>query len=180
MTETLIPYAPVFYACTAVTPDGPPIEIAWATPGLGKFNLNCDSRLIRPSAAWSSDLARDASALQSYGLVLADLQEFGTSPPELAAWMNEVLVDRELFPAAAADDARTRRIFEAANIAPKIALQITAAEALITALAQKLRLPPATIARAKRKAAAMCLIGVRAEAQVSCLVMYWNFVAAQR
>ena len=82
MTKTTIPNAPIFYACTAVTPDGPPIEIAWATPGREKFGLKCDSRLIQPSAAWVSDLARDAPGLQPYGLALSDLQEFGTSPQD--------------------------------------------------------------------------------------------------
>ena len=176
--ETPIPNAPVFYACSAATPDGPPIEIAWGTPGLEKFGLTCDSRLIRPAAAWIPELARDVKAFQPYGLALSDLQDFGTSPRELAARMNEVLVDRELFSAATADDARIRKIFDAAQSAPAFALRRTDAEDLITELAQMLRLPQTEIARAKRKAEAMCLIGIRAEAKVSFLVMYWNFVAA--
>jgi hypothetical protein len=176
--KTPIPNSPVFYAGTAATPEGPPIEIAWATPGLKTFTLTCDSRLIRPAAAWISELTRDATALQPYGLALSDLQDFGTSPHELAACMNEVLGDRELFSAAAADDARIGKIFDAAHSTPTFALRRTDATALITELAQKQHLSPTAIARAKRKAEAMCLIGTRAEAKVSFLVMYWNFVAA--
>jgi hypothetical protein len=40
MTETPIPSSPVFYACTAVTPDGPPIEVAWVTRAFEAYGLS--------------------------------------------------------------------------------------------------------------------------------------------
>jgi hypothetical protein len=87
------------------------------------------------------------------------------SPSELAARMNEVLVNRELFSATAADDARIRKIFDAANSAPTFTLRRSDADALITELAQMLHLSNRGVARAKRKAEVMCLTGVRAEAK---------------
>jgi hypothetical protein len=177
--ETSIPNSRVFYACTAATPDGPPIEIAWVTCACATYGVICESRLIRPSAAWISELVRDASALQPYALTLADLRDFGMSPRELATRMNEVLVDRELFSATAADDARLRKIFDAANSVPAFRLRQSDADALITELAQLLRLSQPTIARARREAEVMCLTGVRAEAKARFLVTYWDFVATR-
>jgi hypothetical protein len=178
-SETSIPNSPVFYACTAATPDGPPIEIAWVTRACGTYGVICESRLIQPSAAWISDLVRDASALEPYALTLTDLRDFGMSPQELAARMNEVLVERELFSAAPEDDARLRKIFDAANSAPAFMLRRSDADALITELAQMLRLSQPTIARAKREAEVMCLTGVRAEAKARFLVTYWDFIATR-
>jgi hypothetical protein len=60
----------------------------------------CGSHLIRPPAAWTSALARDAAALQPYRLTLSDLQEFGTSPHDIATQMNETLAERQLFSAS--------------------------------------------------------------------------------
>jgi hypothetical protein len=178
-SETPIPNSPVFYSCTAATPDGPPIEIAWVTPACATYGVICESRLIQPSAAWTSELLCDASALQPYALTLADLQDFGMSPHELAARMNEVLVDRELFSAVPEDDARIRKIFEAANSAPAFSLRKSDADALITELAQMLHLSRTGIARAKREAEVMCLTGVRAEAKARFLLTYCDFVAAR-
>jgi hypothetical protein len=181
MTENPIPNSPVFYACTAASPDGPPIEIAWATRAFETYGVLCESHLIRPPAAWSSELARDSSALQALppcALTLADLQNFGMSPCELVVRMNEVLVDRELFSATAADDARIRELFDTVNSVPAFTLRRSDADELITELARTLRHSHAAIARAKREAEVMCLTGVRAEAQVRFLVTYWDFVAA--
>jgi hypothetical protein len=181
MTETPNPNSPVFYACTAVSPDGPPIEIAWATRAFETYGVLCESHLIRPPAAWISELVRDSSALSAMpprALTLADLRDFGMSPCELAARMNEVLVDRELFSATAEDDARIRKIFDTVNSVPAFTLRRSDADELITELARILRHPPTAIARVKREAEVMCLTGVRAEAKVRFLVTYWDFVAA--
>jgi hypothetical protein len=178
MTETPTPNSPVFYACIAASPDGPPIEIAWATRAFEAYGLICESHLIQPPAAWNSELVREASALQPYRLTLTDLRDFGMSPRELATRMNEVLVDRELFSATADDDARLRKVFDAANSVPAFRLRRSDASELITELAQLLRLSHLAIARAKREAEVMGLTGIRAEAQVRFLVTYWGLVTA--
>ena len=167
---------PVFYTCTTATPDGPPLEIAWGSLAFETYGVMCGSHLIRPPAAWTSELARDASALQPYRLALSDLREFGTPPRDIAAHMNEDLAQRELFSAVPEDDARIRRIFDAAEIAPKFALHKTDAEELIAELARLQGLTPATTARARREAEIMCLTGIRAEAKVRFLATYWGFV----
>ena len=180
MTETSTSNIPVFYACTAATPDGPPLEVAWATLACEKTHgVVCGSHLIRPAAAWIPELARDAAALQSYGLTLSDLRDFGTPPREVAAHMNEALVQRELFSAVPEDDARIRRIFDAAKMAPGFSLRRSDADELIAELARLRRLPGATTARVKRQAAVMCLTGVRAEAKARFLATYWGLVAGR-
>ena len=130
-----------------------------------------------PTRAWTSELARDAPALQPYGLTLSDLQEFGTPPREIATHMNENLAERELFSAVPEDDVRLRRMFDAAEIAPKFALELTDADELIAELARLRDLPPAAAARARREAKLICLTGIRAEAKVRFLATYWGFVA---
>ena len=122
MTESPTENIPVFYACVIASLEGPPIEIAWATLAFEAHGVTCESRLICPLAEWSSKLARDPSELQAYALTLSDLREFGTPPRSLAAHMNEALAERELFSATVADDARIRRIFDAAKIAPQFVL----------------------------------------------------------
>jgi hypothetical protein len=133
--------------------------------------------MIRPSPAWIPELARDVAALQPYRLALSDLRDFGTSPHDIAAHMNEDLAQRELFSVVPDDDARIKRIFDAAEIAPKFALNLTDAEELIGDLARLQGLTPATTARARREAEVMCLTGIRAEARVRFLATYWGFVA---
>ena len=107
---------PVFYTCTAVTLNGPPLEIAWGSLAFETYGVICGSHLIRPSAAWISELARDVAALRPYRLALSDLWDFGTSPHDIAAHMNEDLAQRELFSVVPDDDARIKRIFDAAEI----------------------------------------------------------------
>jgi hypothetical protein len=89
-------------------------------------------------------------------------------PP--AAWTSELSVVPD-------DDARIKRFFGAAEIAPKFALHLTEAEELIAELARLQGLAPATTARARREAEVMCLTGIRAEARVRFLATYWGFVA---
>jgi hypothetical protein len=137
----------------------------------------CGSHLIRPPAAWTPALARDTAALQPYRLTLSDLQEFGTPPDDIATQMNETLAERQLFSAVPEDDARIRQIFDAAEIAPKFALELAGADDLIAELARLQDLPPATAARARREAELMCLTGIRAEAKVRFLATYWGLVA---
>ena len=72
MTKTSTLDFPVFYTCTAATPDGPPFEIAWGSLALETYGVMCGSHLVRPPAAWISELARDAAALQPYGLASSD------------------------------------------------------------------------------------------------------------
>jgi hypothetical protein len=91
--------------------------------------------------------------------------------------MNETLAERQLFSAVPEDDARIRQIFDAAEIAPKFALELAGADELIAELARLQDLPPATAARARREAEVMCLTGIRAEARVRFLATYWGFVA---
>jgi hypothetical protein len=128
---------------------------------------------------------RDAAALlpygllQPYGLTLAELREFGTPPREIAAHMNEALAQRELFSTIPEDDARIRRIFDAAKTAPEFVLRRSDADELIAELAQLRRLPPATTARTKREAAVMCLTGVLSEAKARYLATYWSLVAGR-
>jgi len=109
--------------------------------------------------------------------MLSDLREFGTPPREIATHMNEALAERELFSAVPEDDVRIQRIFDAAEIAPKFALELADADELIAELARLRDLPPATAALARREAAVMCLTGIRAEAKVRFLATYWGFVA---
>ena len=168
---------PVFYTCTTATPDGPPLEIAWGSLAFETYGVICGSYLIRPSAAWISELARDVAALRPYRLALSDLRDFGTSPEDIAAHMNEDLAQRQLFSVVPDDDARIKRIFDAAEIAPKFALHMTEAEELIAELARLQGLTPATTAPARREAEVMCLTGIRAEARVRFLATYWGFVA---
>ena len=179
MTEPPTPNSPVFYACIAATPDGPPIEIAWATSACEAYGVICESHLIQPPAAWNSELVREACALQPFALTLADLRDFGMSPSDLAARMNESLAERELFSATADDDARLRKLFDAANAAPTFTLRSSDAAELITELAGMMRLSQPAIARAKREAEVMGLTGIRAEAKVRFLLTYWGLVAAQ-
>jgi hypothetical protein len=94
--------------------------------------------LIRPPAAWTLALARDAAALQPYRLTLSDLQEFGTPPHDIATQMNETLAERQLFSAVPEDDARIRRMFDAAEIAPKFALKLADADGRTGALARSI------------------------------------------
>jgi hypothetical protein len=168
---------PVFYTCTTATPDGPPFEIAWGSLVFETYGVICGSHLIRPPAAWISELACDAATLQPCGLALSDLREFGTIPHDIAAHMNEDLAQRELFSVVPDDDARIKRIFDATETAPKFALHMTDAEELIAELARLRGLTPATTARAGREAEVMCLTGIRAEARVRFLATYWGFVA---
>jgi hypothetical protein len=168
---------PVFYTCTTATPDGPPLEIAWGSLAFEEYGVICGSHLIRPPAAWISELARDVAALQPYRLALSDLRDFGTSPQDIAAHMNEDLAQRELFSVVPDDEARITRIFDAAEIAPKFAVELADAEELIAELARLQGLTPATTARARREAEVMCLTGSRAEARVRFLATYWGFVA---
>jgi hypothetical protein len=177
MNETSTLTLPVFYTCTTATPDGPPLEIAWGSLAFEEYGVICGSHLIRPPAAWTSALARDVAALQPYRLALSDLRDFGTSPEDIAAHMNEDLAQRQLFSVVPDDDARIKRIFDAAEIAPKFALHITDAEELIAELARLRDLTSATTARARREAEVMCLTGIRAEARVRFLATYWGFVA---
>jgi hypothetical protein len=179
MTKTSTLNLPAFYTCTAATPDGPPLEIAWGSLAFETYGVMCGSHLVRPPAAWISELARDAAALQPYGLALSDLREFGTPPHEIAAHMNEALTERELFSVVPEDDARIRRIFDVAKMAPGFALRITDADELIAELARLQRLSHTAIARARREAEVMCLTGIRAEAKVRFLATYWGFVAWQ-
>jgi hypothetical protein len=130
MNETSTLNLPVFYTCTAATPDGPPLEIAWGSLAFEEYGVICGSHLIRPPAAWTSALARDAAALQPYRLTLSDLQEFGTPPHDIATQMNETLAERQLFSAVPEDDARIRQIFDAAEISPKFALELAGRRAL--------------------------------------------------
>ena len=177
MNETSTLNLPVFYTRTTATPGGPPLEIAWGSLAFEEYGVMCTSHLIRPPAAWTSELARHAAALQAYRLTLSDLQEFGTPPHGIAAQMNEDLAQRELFSVAPDDDARIKRIFDAAEIAPKFALELAIADDLIGELARLQDLSPATTARARREAEPMCLTGIRAEAKVRFLATYWGFVA---
>jgi len=177
MTETSTLNFPVFYTCTAASPDGPPLEIAWGSLASETYGVMCGSHLVRPPAGWISELARDAAGLQPYGLAMSDLREFGTPPREIATHMNEALAERELFSAVPEDDVRIQRIFDAAEIAPKFALELADADELIAELARLRDLPPATAALARREAAVMCLTGIRAEAKVRFLATYWGFVA---
>ena len=177
MTKTSTLNFPVFYTCTTATPDGPPLEIAWGSLAFETYGVMCGSHLVRPPAAWISELARDAAALQPYGLALSDLRQFGTPPREIAAHMNEALTERELFSVVPEDDARIRRIFDAAKMAPGFALRTTDADELIAELARLQRLSHAATARARREAEVMCLTGIRAEAKVRFLATYWGLVA---
>jgi hypothetical protein len=158
-------------------PGGTTLEIAWGFLAFEEYGVMCGSHLIRPPAAWTSSLARDAAALQPYRLTLSDLQEFGTPPHDIATQMNETLAERQLFSAVPEDDTRLKRILDAAEIAPKFALHLTDAEELIAELARLQDLSPATTARARREAEVMCLTGIRAEARVRFLATYWGFVA---
>ena len=176
MSETPTENIPVFYVCITATPEGPPIEIAWASLAFETYGVICESRLIQPPAPWFSELAQDPAGLQAYGLSLSDLRDFGTTPSELIAHMNEALADRELFSATLADDSRIRRVFEAAKMAPEFALRKSDAEALIAELARLRRLSPATMAQAKREAEVMSLTGIRAEAKARYLATYWAVV----
>jgi hypothetical protein len=177
MNATSTLHLPVFYTCTTATPEGPPLEIAWGSLAFETYGVICGSHLIRPPAAWISELARNASGLPRYGLALSDLREFGTSPHDIAAHMNEDLAERELFSVVPDDDARIQQIFDAAEIAPKFVLHTTDAEELIAELARLQGLTRATTARARREAEVMCLTGIRAEARVRFLATYWGFVA---
>jgi hypothetical protein len=168
MNETSTLTLPVFYTCTTASPDGPPLEIAWGSLAFEEYGVMCGS----PSA-----LARDAAALQPYRLTLADLRDFGTSPHDIATQMNETLAERLLFSLVPDDDTRIKRIFDAAEIAPKFARHLTDAEELIAELARLRDLAPATTARARREAELMCLTGIRAEARVRFLATYWGLVA---
>ena len=180
MSETQTENIPVFYVCITATPEGPPIEIAWASLAFKTCGVICESRLIQPPAPWSPEPARHPAGLQAYGLSLSDLRDFGTPPRELAARMNAALVQRELFSSALADDARIRRIFEAAKMAPEFALRKSDAEALIAELARLRRLSSAALARAKREAEVMSLTGIRAEAKARYLATFWAIVMQQK
>jgi hypothetical protein len=118
--------------------------------------------------------------LQAFELSLSDLRDFGTPPRELAAHMNEGLADRELFSATLVDDARIRRIFEAAKMAPEFALRKSDAEELIAELARLRRVPPVALARVHREAEVMSLTGIRAEAKARYLATYWAIVMQQK
>jgi hypothetical protein len=179
MSQTPTENIPVFYVCITATQEGPPIEIAWASLAFETHGVICESRLIQPPAPWSSELTRAPAGLQVYGLSLSDLRDFGTPPLELAEHMNEALADRQLFSATLADDARIRRIFDAAKMAPEFALRKSDAEALIAELARLRRLSPATLARAKREAEVMSLTGIRAEAKARYLATFWAIVMQQ-
>ena len=176
MSENPTDNIPVFYACIPEAADGPPIEIAWATLGFKTYGVLCESRLIKPPAAWGREFARDPSALEAYGLDLSDLREFGTPTRVLAAHMNETLAKRDLFSATLADDARLKRIFDAAKMAPEFGLLNDDAEELIAELARLRGLSPTACVRSKREAEVMCLTGVRAEAQARYFATYWGSV----
>jgi hypothetical protein len=180
MNETPTVPMPVFYACLPTTLDGPPFEIAWATLAFEACHgVVCESRLIRPPAAWTTELVRDPLPLVEYGLAVPDLQQFGMPVRELAEHMNKTFADRELFSATVSDDNRIKRIFDTAKIAPKFVLHITDADELIAELARLQRLPHEIAVRARREAEVMCLTGIRAEAKVRFLATYWGFIAWQ-
>jgi hypothetical protein len=177
MSETLTVTIPVFYACASADPEGPPLEIAWAFFAYDPHVLIAEMRLIRPPAAWVSELAQNMSLSEAYGLSLTELREFGSPPREIAAHMNEALAQRELFSALPEDDGRLRRIFDAAKMAPKFALRRSNADELIAELAQLRRLPTAMIARTKRQAEIMSPTSNRAEAKARYLATLWALIA---
>jgi hypothetical protein len=107
MTETLTTIIPVFYACASADPEGPPLEIAWAFFAYDHHVIISEARLIRPPAAWISEVAQNTRLSEAYGLSLAELREFGSPPREIAALMNEVLAQRELFSAPGRLSAQT-------------------------------------------------------------------------
>jgi hypothetical protein len=92
--------------------------------------------------------------------------------------MNETLAKCE-FSASLADDARIRRIFDAAKMEPEFALRKSDADELIAEPARLRRNPPSALARHKRRAEVMYLTGVRAEAQARYLATYCGFVAGR-
>jgi hypothetical protein len=169
---------PVFYATVPDIPDSPPFEIAWAT--LAPGGIACESRLIRPKAAWAPPLVRHPAALKGYGLKLADLKQFGTPTLDLTEHMNDVLSGRELFSATVDDDARIRWLFDATTTEPNFELRKCDSQALIAELARMRRLPAEALARAKREAEVTCLTGVRAEAKARYLATYWGSVAGRQ
>jgi hypothetical protein len=179
MSEPQTGSIPIFYSCIPNATEGPPIEIAWAMLASEAQGVICESRLIRPPAAWTPELARNPPALQAYELTVSDLRDYGAPIRVIAAHMNATLANRELFSAKVDDDARIRRIFEAAKIAPEFALRKTDAVELIAEMARMRLMPPVALARAKREAEVMCLTGVRAEAQARFLATYWAFVAGR-
>jgi hypothetical protein len=179
MSEPETGSIPIFYSCIPDATEGPPIEIAWAMLASEAQGIICESRLIRPPAAWTSELACDLSPLQTYGLALSDLRDFGAPIRIIATHMNATLAGRELFSAKVADDASIRRIFDAAKITPEFALRKTDAVELIAEMARMRRMAPVALAWAKREADVMCLTGARAEAQARFLATYWAFVATR-
>jgi hypothetical protein len=179
MTETLTTIIPVFYACASADPEGPPLEIAWAFLAYDHHVIISEARLIRPPAAWISEVAQNTRLSEAYGLSLAELREFGSPPREIAALMNEVLAQRELFSALPEDDSRLRRMFVSAKMAPEFALRRSNADELIAELAQLRRLPTALIARAERQAEIMSPTSNRAEARARYLATLWTLIARQ-
>ena len=141
--------------CIPDATEGPPIEIAWAMLASEAQGVICESRLIRPPATWTPEFARNPPALQAYELTVSDLRDYGAPICVIAAHMNATLANRELFSAKVVDDARIRRIFEAAKIAPEFALRKTDAIELIAEMARMRRIPPVALARAKREAEVM-------------------------
>jgi len=71
-----------------------------------------------------------------------------------------------------ADDARIRRLFDSAKIAPEFAVRKTDALEFIAEMARMRRMPPMALALATRDAEVRYLTGVRAEAQAPFLAMY--------
>ena len=50
MSEAPTENIPVFFVCITATPEGPPIEIAWASLAFEDHGVICESRLIQPAA----------------------------------------------------------------------------------------------------------------------------------
>ena len=177
MSETLTVTIPVFYASASADPEGPPLEIAWAFFAYDPHVIISEARLIQPPGAWVAEVAQNTRWSEAYGFSLAELREFGSPPREAAALMNEALAQRELFSALPEDDARLRRIFDAAKTTPEFALRRSNADELIAELAQPRRLPTAAMARVKRQVEIMSPTTNRAEARVRYLATLWTLIA---
>jgi hypothetical protein len=105
-------------------------------------------------------------------MTLADLRTFGTAPWRIAARMNRVLADRELFSAHPTDVAALERIFEAAKIKPRFAHK-SDAETVIRKLARLRGVTDRSLAPAKRKAELLSPLDVRPEAKARYLATLW-------
>jgi len=169
---------PVFYDCEASCIGGLPIEIGWAFVETLTGEIKSESHLVRPPPYWDMESVWDPDAEKLHGISRQQLIAQGRPSFEIARRMNKVLVGRELFSDAPADDERWLRIiFDEAGLEPAFTIRRTHADVLTAQLAARLGWDIVGYEAARAEAARISPRTHRAEADARLLAVCWHIIS---